>query len=222
MRPHRPVGLEEAPLAALVDVLGLGEVGHLRLDARAAERLEVFLAELEPLADEPRLVAPDDEARLVPDLDARDAVAEDVVADHRVHLGPRLRVAVDEGVGEGRLEQRVGDAVGTVGRVGDRLGLGQAAGGHERRDGDGDDDEQGDDGDPDDDATGAGVAGRASGGAVGPGDDLPGRGGRSGRCRRRGGGDRLAVRGTHHHIIADGRAASRHGMSRARRAPGAR
>ena len=126
--PHRPVHLDQLVADLPVElVLGAVEVRDLRDGARLVEHLALLGPERELLPDQLRLVGVEDGAVLAPQLHADHLVAEDALVHQGVELLDRLLVAGHELVGQGGLDHHVGEHVGGVRGVVDRLPLGEAA-----------------------------------------------------------------------------------------------
>src|SRR5204862_3393689 len=88
----RQVDLEQLLVVALEPVLGARQIGDLGLRPSGAECLELLLFEREPLADQPRLVRPEDAAGGRPDLHPHHRLAYDAL-ERALHSPLRRRVA---------------------------------------------------------------------------------------------------------------------------------
>ena len=108
---------------ALVAVLGLGEVGELRIRLAVLERVELVVGERVALPDEPVLVGVDDRAVRLPELDADDVAGEDTGADEAVELRHGPRLAIDQRPREVRLDDAARHRPREHAGVADRLAL---------------------------------------------------------------------------------------------------
>ncbi len=105
--PDRHVHREQLSEVAFFEFLGTPQVGDERGRLAREGSIEGGIPG-EPPADESRVVAPDDPALAVPDLQAHDAVGADRPADRVVELAAGGRVDRPEVRGEvGRVEQRL-------------------------------------------------------------------------------------------------------------------
>ncbi len=125
-RPDRPVHLDQLALRGRVEpVLVAVEVGDLGDGARIGQRLLLLGVEREVAPHQSGLVGVEHRSAGGPELHVGHVVAEHPVVDELVEGRHRGGVAGEQPVGEGRLHHGLGQEVGTLGGVVDRLALGQ-------------------------------------------------------------------------------------------------
>ena len=120
-RPDGEIHLVDLTQTALEAVLFAFEATDLRTRIARAKHVELLVVEGERLADQPRLVGVDDATADGPDLDPRDAVAEDALLHDPVELRQRLLVARQEAVLQGRLDDALAGEHRKLPRVPERL-----------------------------------------------------------------------------------------------------
>jgi hypothetical protein len=112
--------IEQARRRVLELVLGLGEVGDAGVGLPRPQRLQLVVAEVEPLADEARLVRVHDRPVVPPQLHPHQRATEHLAPHDGVEASRRRRVEVDDAVLQRRLDRAAGDqatrAIGVVDR----------------------------------------------------------------------------------------------------------
>jgi hypothetical protein len=138
-RGDRDVDLEQLAPADLVAVLAAGQLAELGIGPPGDQRRALLTFELEPPADEARLIGVDDVAVRCPDLHPDHRVVQDALPDQPVHPPPGSGIPRHEPVADLGLDDPHGQRTRELRRV--VLGVGDARAVHEQRAGDGDDDE---------------------------------------------------------------------------------